>query len=371
MTDRVPCLDGLRGLAALWVLVGHVMLLTGYRLPILSSPDLGVDLFMLLSGFLMVFHYQLREAREPWAAPSTWGKFWLRRFFRIAPLYYVALALALILGPLLFEYRSAIAVVLTDQAQEPARYLDRSVANIVAHATFLFGLLPDYAFRTALPDWSIGLEMQFYAAFPFLMMVIGRLGWLGGGTLIAIVGVVAGQVADSRFGFPMPSFLPLKLHVFLAGMFIAAALRVRPPLAWGYGAVAAALVLIPLPGRLRLEPSMARLALASILFGLAHWRLLPGIFGKMGKGVDAFLGAKPFYWLGELSYGVYLIHLLILIPAAALLLDFDPPVRFGLAVAITVIVSYGLAFVAHLSVERPGRDFGRWLLRKPLIVNRA
>lgn len=347
----------------MWVLVGHVTLLTGYRLPILSSPDLGVDLFMLLSGFLMAFHYQLREAREPWTAPRTWGKFWLRRFFRIAPLYYVALALALALGPVLFEYRSAIAMVLTDQAQAPERYLDRGAANVVIHATFLFGLLPDYAFRTALPDWSIGLEMQFYAAFPFLMMIIGRLGWLGGGALIAIVGVVAGQVADARLGFPMPSFLLLKLHIFLAGMFIAAALRTSPRKAWAYGAVAAVLVLIPLPGHLRWDHSVARLALAATLFGLAHGPLLPAIAGKAAKKADALLGVKPFYWLGELSYGVYLIHLLVLIPVAALVLNFTAPVRFGLALAITLLASYGLAYVAHLMVERPGRDLGRWLLR--------
>lgn len=41
---RIECLDGLRGLAALWVLVGHCMLLTGFMVPILSKPDLGVDL---------------------------------------------------------------------------------------------------------------------------------------------------------------------------------------------------------------------------------------------------------------------------------------------------------------------------------------
>ncbi|MBH9538896.1 acyltransferase, partial [Novosphingopyxis sp. YJ-S2-01] len=57
---RVACLDGLRGLAALWVLFGHLVILTGFRLPVLSKPDLGVDLFILLSGFLMVFQYRLR-----------------------------------------------------------------------------------------------------------------------------------------------------------------------------------------------------------------------------------------------------------------------------------------------------------------------
>src|SRR5438477_6188480 len=87
--SRVECLDGLRGIAALWVLLDHCLLLTGYSLPVIDMPDLGVDHFMMLSGFLMVFHYHLRAQAEPWDAPHTWAKFWLRRFFRIAPLYYV------------------------------------------------------------------------------------------------------------------------------------------------------------------------------------------------------------------------------------------------------------------------------------------
>jgi len=67
-SKRIGCLDGLRGLAALWVLLGHSLQLTGWHLPILSSPDLGVDLFIMLSGFLMVFHYRLRESANPWEA---------------------------------------------------------------------------------------------------------------------------------------------------------------------------------------------------------------------------------------------------------------------------------------------------------------
>ncbi|RUW43706.1 acyltransferase, partial [Mesorhizobium sp. M1A.F.Ca.ET.072.01.1.1] len=101
--SRVECLDGLRALAAMWVLVGHCLLLTGWRVPILGEPDLGVDLFIMLSGFLMVFHYQLRQDNEPWQRPETWLKFWTRRYFRIAPLFYVMLFLALALGPYLYE----------------------------------------------------------------------------------------------------------------------------------------------------------------------------------------------------------------------------------------------------------------------------
>ena len=102
----MECLDGLRGLAALWVLAGHCVLFSGWSLPIVDKPDLGVDLFMMLSGFLMVFHYQLRSKKEPWSEPGTWLKFWTRRYFRIAPLYYLLLTLTLVLGPTLWAWHS-------------------------------------------------------------------------------------------------------------------------------------------------------------------------------------------------------------------------------------------------------------------------
>jgi peptidoglycan/LPS O-acetylase OafA/YrhL len=366
---RIECLDGLRGLAALWVLTGHAMLLTGFRLPLISRPDLGVDLFILLSGFLMVFHYQLREVKEPWDAPSTWMHFWARRFFRIAPLYYIALAAALILGPPLFHGRTEIARLIHDQAQTPGRYMDHSALNLGMHLSFLFGLDPYFAFRTVLPDWSIGLEMQFYAAFPFLMLIIKRFGWMGGGITVVLIAAIAGHEANRVLSFPMPSFLLLKLHVFMAGMLIAAALRSGPAGAWQAGIVAVLLVMIPVGGW---EPLhlMLRVAMVVGFFLLVHDRLFGG--GGMGRAlrtVASWLGAPFSHWLGELSYGVYLIHLFILIPATAWLIgrfgtEISPVIRFAAALLITMPVTYVLAAAMHFAVERPGQDLGRWAIRQ-------
>src|SRR5262249_42796869 len=158
--------------------------LTGWSLPVVDKPDLGVDLFMMLSGFLMVFHYYLRAEKEPWSEPGSWMKFWVRRTFRIAPLYYAVLALALILGPAIFAWRTEGAALLH---LAPTENTGASPANIFAHLTFVFGLLPAYAMRTPLPDWSLGLEMQFYAAFPVLMLLTKKLGWTGAVILISLL----------------------------------------------------------------------------------------------------------------------------------------------------------------------------------------
>lgn len=151
-SNHIKCLDGLRGLAALWVLVGHALLLAGWRLPLVSRPDLAVDLFILLSGFLMVLHYELRETREPWYSPATWRTFWVRRFFRIAPLYYLLLVAALLAGPMVGHARESLALIVPGTGTAPARYYDQSFWNVVTHVTFVFGQIPYFSYRTALPD---------------------------------------------------------------------------------------------------------------------------------------------------------------------------------------------------------------------------
>jgi peptidoglycan/LPS O-acetylase OafA/YrhL len=364
---RVDCLDGLRGLAALWVLIGHAHLLTGFAVPIIGDPDLGVDLFIMLSGFLMVFHYQRRRDREPWEASSTWITFWVRRYFRIAPLYYVMLVAALTLGPLVYDARMAIDAFNGVRPQLAERYLDGSLANYLAHLTFLFGLSPHFAYRTALPDWSIGLEMQFYAALPFVMIVIGRIGWIKGVVAAAVCGLAIAYILN-RLGirFPMPTFLPLKMHVFAAGMLLAGALRTDRARAFQFAAVAIVLVLAPVGGLHDLMHETVRVALVLIFFAFIHTHRLPEFAARRLRPVGAWLGNGFFHTLGELSFGAYLIHLMVMQPVIAYLIrtaDVSDPVRWALTLAITVPIVYGLAWLGYTLIEMPGQNVGKGLTK--------
>jgi len=362
---RVECLDGLRGLAALWVLVGHMMILTGFRLPLLRNADLGVDLFILLSGFLMVFQYQLRAGSEDWSAPGTWASFWARRFFRLAPLFYVTLAAALIAGPAIYADRVAIDSFLGQGLQPAERYTDASLANIAAHLSFVFGLLPDYAYRTPLPDWSLGLEMQFYAVFPFLVLLARRVGWVPAALIAAAIGVALVTLAVGTLGldWPMPSFLPLKLHLFLCGMLIAADPGPGRRI-WLHLAAAVLLAALPIRGEQDWLHFAVRELLVLGFFTLVHLRSLGAI-----DWVARLLGSRPFHWLGELSYGTYLIHLLILQPvAAAVIGHFGTGLgamgRFVLTGAIVVPVTYALAYLTYRLVELPGQRLGKVVIRR-------
>ncbi|MDX8457917.1 acyltransferase family protein [Mesorhizobium humile] len=376
-SSRIECLDGLRATAALWVLVGHCLLLTGWHLPVLGDPALGVDLFIMLSGFLMVFHYQLRQDKEPWQRPETWLKFWTRRYFRIAPLFYVMMFFALALGPYLYESRTVIDAFLGRVPQAPERFLDSSLKNIAAHLTFLFGLSPNLAYRTPLPDWSLGLEMQFYAVFPALMLLVRRFDWVWSAIVVAALGAFVVMILNAiSVHFPMPSLLPLKIQVFLCGMLLAGVLGQRQPRPLLHLALAMALAAIPFGDGYGLSKFVIREALVLGFFALVLYRMLPGTAGAMARTIAIALGGGVFRVLGELSYSIYLIHLLVLQPVAALVIahygdGLAAPLRFAIVLAIVLPVVCVLSFVTYRVIEMPGQQLGRTVLRrfarKPLL----
>lgn len=355
----------MRGLAALWVLTGHTMTLVGWKVPLLSKPDLGVDLFILLSGFLMVFQYQLRSEREDWSKLSIWRNFWVRRFFRLSPLYFVLLIIALNAGGYLYEARSTIDAFHHRPLQAESRYLDNSGLNYLLHVTYIFGLIPDYAFRTPLPDWSLGLEMQFYAAFPIMMLLQKRIGWVPFALGVALFGVLLAKASGAAgLHFPMPSFLPLKLHMFIVGMLIATPLSVNASANMTKFALILLLAVVPLGGKMDLLHFLVRPALAVALYTLVHWQSFSAV-----DFMSKLMGSWLFRWLGELSYGAYLIHLIVvqpiiawgIIPMASLL---TAPERFATAYLATLIIVYPLAWVGYVLVEKPGQNLGRRIIKR-------
>ena len=214
------------GYASLWVMLGHFSTRTGFWLPILESPGVAVDLFMIVSGFLMTQHFFLREKVEPWHSARTWLIFYVRRFFRIAPLYYVLLVPSFFAFDFLVNAQRQTLKSLLNVDYHPSA--TASVANVLVHLSFLFGVLPKYSSALAIPDWSLSLEMQFYAVFPFLMLLARRLNIFRFTLLMLPVWFLsrafrsaAGQWAPFWQMLSLQSFLPLKIGLFLVGMLLA------------------------------------------------------------------------------------------------------------------------------------------------------
>jgi peptidoglycan/LPS O-acetylase OafA/YrhL len=363
-SGRLEPLDGLRGLAALWVFVGHALNMSGAWIPILGRPLLAVDLFMMLSGALMVYQTNLRDPREPLARPDTWLRFWLRRFFRIAPVFYLAFVAAMLMGPWLYDLREAAGI---ERSIDWARYHDHGPTNVLLHLSFIFGVVPGYADRSPLPDWSIGLEMQFYLVFPFVLLLLRRVGFAAGSLiLLALVGLLWLTAGDwlSAFSPSRPAALPLRLNIFLAGMLVMRArdLTGRPRA----GLVLAAIVLglVPLgPFSHWSELVIRGLSVAALAVAMIPGLLPAGPLEALAGAGRAVLSWTPLRRLGDVSYGVYLIHLLALVPAVALvsrhLPDAAPLARAGIAFIGAAAVVYPAGWLIYRFIENPGISLGR------------
>lgn len=338
MSDsRKPQLDTIRALAVLLVLYQHTMrpqfILTG------DAGAIGVQLFFVLSGFLITGI--LLDARADAAATrvplsGVLGRFYIRRFLRIFPLYYALIAVAWILGePGVRQYVLWLVTYSTN-------FLMASVGGNIGMPT---------------PFWSLAVEEQFYLFWPFVALFVPtrRLPWVLVGMIVLSIGsrfVIALSGAPGHT-ITMPTWSALD-GLAIGGLL---AYAVRTPfdptvvLRWAAGAgfllIGMRLGLISIQ---RFRP--IQMALWMFPWGLiAAWVVHLAARGKL----PAVFNFRPLAWVGVVSYGVYVYHR----PMMSVL---QIGVRrgwevFGLITALTIIV----ASISWIVFERPINNLkSRW-----------
>jgi peptidoglycan/LPS O-acetylase OafA/YrhL len=352
---KLDFVDQMRGLAILLVIAVHYsQVFAQVAIRNLGLPgQLGVQLFFIASAFTLC---RSADSRRDEAHPVR--NFYLRRYFRIAPLYY--------LGIVLYT-----AIFWAD-----ARGAFYTPVNIAANVLFVHGLVPA-ANNTIVPGgWTIGAEMLFYLIFPWLYGAI-EAAWRrwGNRALLAAVGVslavmlgwhfgwhaVQGRwIGNTDFGY---SALPGQLPVFVLG--IAYYLW-----AWRGGAFA------PRPWR----DALAALALLAVCAWILVWRQRPllGVVSTIAGIAAVFAAnwlrglARPSGWLGavgKVSYSLYIIHFaLVWRPSAWLVMAIkDPAVAWAIAGPLYVLEVWLLYQVAGLTlrwIETPANTLGRrWINR--------
>lgn len=347
MRDKVPALTGIRGFAASWVVVFHLKSLLE-RLDVLPAVAgsrvvgygyLAVDLFFLLSGFILARAY----ADRPRTMAGVRG-FYLNRVFRIMPLNTVCLF--------------AMLALVTAVGQGYWTTMPLGVGSFVA----AFFLVQSWGTGSAttwnLPAWSLSAEWLAYVVFPLGLLALAGVrtrGVAAAGTLAALALLVVVMVArgDATLEHTWLLGLPRCLLQFTAGMFLWRWVALGPPLrtgdAWLAGGAALLAVAIAVPA---LELA------APFAFGALIVACAAG-----GRWTDRLFGNRVAAFVGEISFSVYLVHFLLVgcfaWGAQALSLGLAPvPARIAYAAAALACI-YAVAAVTWRFVELPGQAAGR------------
>ncbi len=357
-----------RAAAAAWVVVGHCLIWGGWHgLPYRNTKS-AVDLFMMISGCLMVANANRRALSEPLGSFRGCLSFYLRRYFRIAPVYYLALAISMIFVAQSIE--GTLSLQSLDPAVWPAggkydpSHFRYSLEGVILHVTFLFGLFPKWSLSSMLPDWSLSLEMQFYAAFPFIYTFVRKARlpvaryWF-----VGTLSVGAGYLAEHYANFPEPSLLFLKLHFFLAGMLLAEYLESGRP-----GALAAAFALTLLDAIVRWNFTLMHVIHAAIAPSILGCMVLLGQLEaqqRTPKFLARIIGSRVVNFASDVSYGVYLFHGFFiclcgyLIARSQWLHDLGSFSRFMFILTITLVGAYLCGAIVHRTVELPFIRIGK------------
>jgi peptidoglycan/LPS O-acetylase OafA/YrhL len=307
---REPALDGIRGLAILLVLVHHVVIYAGIArdnvvdravVALGASAWLGVDLFFVLSGFLITGI--LYDARS---SSRYYSSFYGRRVVRIFPLYYGFLALVFVVLPAVFP--NGWAASSTNGQGWYWLYL----SNVqVAHSGWQEPLHLGHF-------WSLAVEEQFYLLWPFVVRSCGRrrLMQVTVGCMVSAFAVraIAPYVGLSALGAFV--LLPTRIDSLAAGALLALASREAGSLEsirrWSphvlAGCLLAAAVLFAWRrGFGEGDRVIVTAGLSVFAVGFAALVALAAS-SPSGSFVRRWAAAGPLVMLGQYSYGLYVFH---------------------------------------------------------------
>lgn len=297
---RVVGLDGIRGLAALFVVLNHVFLRAWPGYPVDTAPfwagefiygRFAVIVFIALSGFSLA----LAPARSGWRFDSV-ATFARRRAWRILPPYWAALAFSL--GMTWFV------------VAQPGRPVPDGKSVVV------YALLVQDAVPAGIPNrafWSIAVEAQLYVLLPVLLLMVRR---ISATAMVAVVAAVVGTLG--LLGPHVPAldgavlaFTPDLAVLFAVGVLAAGIVtagdRIRslPWPALALGAAAPVVALIAVAGSTWTDDHLFWVDLA---WAPAIGCLLAAVATSRPRSVVRLLDRRPLRGLGSISYSLYLTH---------------------------------------------------------------
>jgi peptidoglycan/LPS O-acetylase OafA/YrhL len=377
---RLTRLDGLRGILAVYVMLGHTAPfipwppMVGRVIEALVSHGLAaVNLFFALSGLVIVQSMARFGGRA--------RAFLAARAWRLLPVYFVVLGLATVA----LAWRSPFDVMPWIRPGDIGSMIwERRLptswpAHLAMHLALLQGItprgwLPDLQFSMLSPAWSLSTEWQFYVVIALVMPLVGsddrglrRLVWLC--LAVAVVGRGYAAVMPLHWRFHR-AFLPNEAAYFAIGIAAARLWRGGAGLV-GFGAALGVAVVIGAShgsGFAMIAKALPPLVWAVMIVA----QRTPD--HRLVRPIARCLDHPAVLWLGAISYPLYLVNepvgraLAVVVGGAAL----GDPVWFSLVWGpLTLAGSVGLAAVLHYTVERRCFDWAKARIRPPVAVTAA
>ncbi len=297
-SERILALDGLRGIAAIGVVLFHTY--GTYTFWCWSF----VDLFFVLSGFLIT--QVIITSNLP--TPTLLKHFWMRRVIRIWPVYYAALFICLAYG---------VAKTL---------FVDPSFQMNQVWQSFFFLQFFNFQFEAVpqnwdyiphfLHSWSIAVEEQFYLIWPFIIFALRGRWWLL--LPLGLLGMVGSFYLRQAGAYDLALFT--RPDGLILGSLVAIAYEHRqyrywiwallPLSLWGFWTVGTYL----LQGYTVFlgNPIFDRALLGSIIltpaFAIVYTVLLIAVLRWRTSALNRMLATKPLLYLGSISYAIYIFH---------------------------------------------------------------
>jgi peptidoglycan/LPS O-acetylase OafA/YrhL len=366
---RLAGLDGVRGLAALYVVVYHVSLRAFPGYPSDGAPfwvgwfsygRFAVLVFIVLSGFSLA----LSPARAGWRLDGI-AAYARRRARRILPAYWAALAFSL-----------AVAWLIVPQPRSGVPDVMSVLVNGLLVQNIVSAPSPNTAF------WSIAVEVQLYILLPVLLLMIRRRGALAMVAtvtlVVAAVGIVGPHVArlDTFVTQSPPELAALfALGIASAGVVVAGARKSWP---WPWLALAA---VAPVFATIAWQGSawtFDRLFWVDLALAPAIACLLIGLAGGRPAPLLRLLDSRPLRGLGSSSYSLYLTHAPIIaivyeLIVARLLHPGTAAFFVSLAIVLPLTIAFARAFASvfehgYIQRRRPSAVVGRAVPRGEVVA---
>jgi peptidoglycan/LPS O-acetylase OafA/YrhL len=378
-------LDGTRFFLAFWVAVDHFYALMGgsktYFIPVIGEyillGSVPVNGFIMITGFLMTYHYYLRQDKEPYNKKSTAKNFWLRRVFRLYPVYVISILATYFLSKLISYHKHTVTSYInnTQNNVDFSTLNYPSVSDLISHITFTHGLIDKYSTSLLTPAWSLSLEMQYYLLFPLLFMVlfstkkshkllfiaipISALLYTVSVDLLGIYGT-PGELAH----FVQPSVILYRLSIFLYGMVLAGVVleKLNPHFLW-------LIIICVFP----YESTPTTILMGLITFFMFLDRLkeqdmLQAKTYKVLVFIRGIFSGRIANFGANISYSLYLTHWIILPFVFSFVLSasgdrFNIYETIFLAFIVYIVTCFLISYLLYKWIEEPFIKLGKHLIK--------